>query len=258
MIRSTMKTRILSLAFLLFLGGLFIVGTSRCSSTRKTSEAGQPEVINTNINGQGLSIRINFTKGESHNHPLMAFWLEDKDGKYIETIYVAESIGKGIFQHGDRSKGRWQAGEVRRPAALPYWGHKRGIQAPDGYFIPTVALPMPDAVTGPTPKGDFILSSKSTEQAPRIFKVMMEINQSWDWNEYWTNSKHQGDINYMTSSQPSLVYEAVINLGSPVKEYEMEPVGHGHYSGADGSLTKDLGTITTAREIAESVKVTVE
>lgn len=253
-----MKTRISSVALILFLGGFFLLGATRCSTPRKTAEDGQPEIIRTNINGQGISIRINFTKGENHNHPLMAFWLEDQDGKYIETIYVAESIGKGIFQHGNRSEGRWQAGEVRRPAALPYWGHKRGIQAPDGYFIPTVDQPMPDAVTGPTSKGDFILNSKSTAKAPCIFKVMMEINQSWDWNGYWTNNKYPGDVNYMTSSQPSLIYEALINLDTPVKEYEMKPVGHGHYSGADGSLTRDLSTITTAGEIAGKVTLILE
>lgn len=253
-----MKNIIKSTALLSALSSMLIISSYSCSTTENTAGTSQVETISTNVDGRGLSIEVDFTKGESHNHPLMAIWLEDKDGKYIETLYVAESIGKGIFQHGDRSKGFWQPGEVRRPAALPYWGHKRGVIAPDGYYLPTVKDPMPDAVTGPTPAGNFNLESRSSIQTPRIFNVLLEINQSWDWNEYWTNNKYPGNVNYMTSSQPSLVYQATINLDSPVKEYVMKPIGHGHFSGADGSLTTDLSTLTTALQIAESVKVTVE
>jgi hypothetical protein len=253
-----MKTRLYTIAVLMALGSLLVIAGYRCSSTSNTTDSGQIETIRTNIGGQGISIRIDFLKGESHNHPLMAIWLEDADGKYIETIYVAESIGKGIFEHGDLSDGKWHEGAVRRPAALPYWGYKRGVKAPDGYYLPTPEQPMPDAVTGPTPAGNFILESKSTVPTPGRFKVMLEINQSWDWNEFWTNSKYQGDVNYMTSSQPSLVYEAVIDLNSAVREYGMKPAGHGHYAGADGSLDPDLSTLTTAMGIAGSVKVTIE
>jgi hypothetical protein len=35
----------------------------------------------------------------------------------------------------------------------------------------------------------------------------------------------------------------------------MGPVGHGHYSGMDGSLTTDLGSLSTALEIVGSIKV---
>jgi hypothetical protein len=86
----------------------------------------------------------------------------------------------------------------------------------------------------------------------------MEINQPWDWNEYWTNTKYPEDENYKTSSQPSLVYRVTIDLNSGVKEYSMKPVGHGHYSGMDGSLTTDLSTLTTALEIAKSITVRID
>jgi hypothetical protein len=38
----------------------------------------------------------------------------------------------------------------------------------------------------------------------------------------------------------------------------MKPVGHGHYSGIDGSLTTDLSTLTTALEIAKSITVRID
>lgn len=250
-----MKTKIFSLSLLALAGIFLVVAGYRCSGAKKTTGTDQVETIVTNIEGKGVSIKLDFLKGESFNHPLLAIWLEDKDGRYIETLYIAESIGRGIFQHGEKSDGHWQAGPVRRPAALPYWGHKRGIIASDGYYIPTPESPMPDAVTGPTPSGNFTLQSKASDETPSGFKLLLEINQSWDWNEYWTNGKYPDDDNYKTSSQPAVVYEADIDLDAGLKEFVMVPVGHSHYSGLDGSLNPDLGTLTTALEIAGSITV---
>lgn len=116
---------------------------------------------------------------------------------------------------------------------------------------------MPDAVTGPTPAGNFRLQSASSAKISGKFRVLMEINQSWDWNEYWTNNKYPDDIQYSTSSQPAIVYEAVIDLMSGQESFSMSAIGHSHYSGQDGSLNPDLGTLTTALEIVRNVRVWV-
>ncbi len=205
----------------------------------------------------GYALELVFIRGEEHNHPLMAVWMEDLDSNYIQTLYIAESIGKGVFRHGDPSSGRWKPGPVRRPAALPYWGHQRGIRADDGYYLPTQDEPMPDAVTGATPKNSFVLQSHTSGDTLREFRVLFEINQSWNWNEYWTNNKFPGDEHYMTSSQPAIVYEAVINLDDPQQAYELKPIGHSHWSGQDGRLFRDLSTITTALDMAESITLSV-
>ncbi|MCK7534695.1 MAG: hypothetical protein MZV63_28700 [Marinilabiliales bacterium] len=65
---------------------------------------------------------------------------------------------------------------------------------------------------------------------------MLEINQNWDWNEYWTNDKYPDDENYKMSCQPALVYEALVENQSPDMRYRMKPVGHSHYSGKSGEL----------------------
>jgi hypothetical protein len=252
-----MKTKVFSTALFFFLGMVLLTAGYRCSGTRQTTGNGQMETIMTNVDGQGISIQLEFIKGAKHNHPLIAIWIEDPDGNYIETLYIAESIGTGIFRHGEITDGKWQEGPVRRPAALPYWGHKRGVKARDGLFIPTPDDPMPDAVTGPTPKGNFILKSKTSTPDPAVLKLVLEINQSWDWNDYWTNTKYPDDVNYKTSSQPAVVYEALIDLSTDQKEYIMAPVGHSHYSGYDGSLNPNLETLTTALEIVKSIKVAV-
>ncbi len=222
------------------------------------NEQDSKKIFQTLTEYSGHKIVIQFTKGESHNHPLMAFWLEDTSGRYIQSLYVAKSIAKGYFRYGDASTGRWKPGPLRRPAALPYWGHKRGIKANDGYYIPAKDSPMPDAVTGPTPKADFILKTNSKHKKPEVFNVMMEINQSWNWNHYWHNNKFPDDEHYKTSSQPALVYKATININNLLPEYIMKPIGHSHWSGKNGNLYDDLSTITTALDIVDEVKIKIE
>ena len=107
-----------------------------CTNTRLQVDE-SPENFSYNPAGRGPSIEIEMTRGEGHNHPLMAIWAEKADGTFLQTLYVAESIGKGIFQHGDASRGFWMPGEIQRPAALPYWSHKRGIKNEYGYYLPT-------------------------------------------------------------------------------------------------------------------------
>ena len=90
-----------------------------CKTSKVPSEE-SPDHIVSNPMGKGTQIEIEFIRGEGHNHPLMAIWVEDDKGRFVQTLYVAESIGKGIFKHGDASEGFWKPGEIRRPAALPY------------------------------------------------------------------------------------------------------------------------------------------
>lgn len=214
-----------------------------------------PAVYNYNISGEGQQISIEFTKGKSFNHPIIAIWLEDENGQFIQTLYVSESIGKGVFLHGDLSSGRWMPGEIRRPAAIPYWAHRRNIRASDGLFIPDSKNPVPDAYTGPTPTGNFIMTTNLDRQITGKYTVYLEINQTWDWNEYWTNNKYPDDEEYKTSCQPALVYRVDINPDDPRQEYEMKVIGHSHYSGKTGELFTDLSTITTALSIAENIRV---
>lgn len=215
------------------------------------------EVIATTVNLNGQALEVVFEKGPHHNHPLMAIWVEDLEGNYVQTLYVAQSIAKGIYLRGDPTTGRWLPGPVRRPATLPYWSHKRGIQAEDGLYIPSQQNPMPDALTGPTPKGNFLLQTQVPESNRCKFRVLIEINQPWDWNQQWYNNRFPDDSEYMTSSQPAIVYEAVIDLDSGTSEYEMKAIGHSHWSGKTGELFKDLSTLTTALEITERAFVRV-
>lgn len=241
-------------AVLTVVGYSFSQGTVQ-EKKKKKKQQNDSFVFKTNAYGKGMDLEISFLKGKEHNHPMMAIWIEDMAGNYIQTLYVNQSVATSVYGHGDKSTGAWQPGVLRRPAALPYWGHKRGVQASDGLYIPDPDDPVADAYTGATPPGDFILNTRSDEPIEGKFNVLFEINQSWDWNDYWNNGRFPEDYEYRTSAQPALVYRATIDPTSPGEEYVLRPIGHSHYGGADGNLYTDLSTLTTALEIASEIKV---
>jgi len=244
---------------ILFIFIILIAGA--CSSaTLKKKEAApeQKTVINSNVNGCGPEIIIELTRGEAFNYPLMAAWIEDEAGDYIQTLFVPVSVATGVFKYGKQEKNKWVSAPKRAPQTLPYWAHKRGIKASDGIYMPEPENPVPDAYSGATPVKGFILNARADQELPDHFNVLFEINQNWDWNEYWTNNKFPDDENYKMSCQPAIVYEAKIDLKNRKESYLMKPVGHSHYSGKTGELFTDLTTISTALQIADSIVVRIK
>ena len=225
-----------------------------CKSSRIQEE---PQKVNLAANsmGTGTVVTFEFSRGKSHNHPSFVLWAEDMEGNYLQTLFITRAVGTSSYDHGDPSSGHWEPGEIRRPATLPYWAHKRGVKEKDGLYVPTIANPIADAYTGATPPGDFSLVTRFDRAAPRKFRIMFEINQPWDWNEYWTNDKYLEDAEYKTSCQPALVYMAEVDLDDGVSSYILEIAGHSHYAGRTGELFTDLGTQTTAMQIVSNLSI---
>lgn len=240
-----MNTKLLLIAFLTIAASTF---------ASKKPEAFTTQTVGATKAGTDLTLK--FEKGRHHNHPLFAVWLADMNGKFIETLYVSESIGKGVFPRVNRKKGAWLAGAIQRPAALPYWAHQRNIKNEFGTYNPSPAHPEADGNTGATPRASFVLNLKATQVLDGNYQIFLELNQSWDWNDYWYNNRFPGEKEYMTSSQPALVYSTMIDTRKH-QSYVLQPVGHSHHSGSDGSLNPDLSTLTTAMRIAKSITVTV-
>lgn len=215
-------------------------------------------ILTTNKEGKGPQITVEFEKGESFYYPLFAIWLEDESGKYLQTLYVAKSVATGFFEYAIQEGNRWRSGYKRAPQSLPYWAHKRGILASDGLYVPDKNSAVPDAYSGETPVKGFVLNSRADGPLPGKFRVMLEVNQNWDWNEFWTNDKYPGDKNYLMSCQPAVVYEALVDSANRDASYTMKAVGHSHYSGETGELFTDLSTLTTALKIAAEISVSVK
>lgn len=242
-----MKLSLLILVPLVVLAG--------CASQRGIDS--EMVVIRTTPENGVRQLEIEFQKGKAFNHPSFAVWTEDLEGNYIETLYVSGYVAKGRFGFGEIEPGRWknEPGEARRPATLPYWAHKRNIKAPDGLFIPSPQTEVPDALTSATPRTNFKLETATSMQDDKKFRVLLEINQAWDANEFWTNNKFGGDMNYFGSLQPALVYAVTVDPKDVEAEYYLNPVGHSHPTGANGVLFTDLTTLTTAKEIAGKIIV---
>ncbi|UCH13186.1 MAG: hypothetical protein JSV22_08715 [Bacteroidales bacterium] len=236
--------------------GLFIA--SSCGIVYNPAKETQAltDTITVNLSQEGFEFIIYFEKGEKHNHPTFVFWTEDMNENLLQTLFVTKSFATGIFGHAPVNDTLWGTGpgQAKRPAALPYWWHKCNREAVE-VAVPSPENPYVDAYTGETPESSFALNIKTDKIPGEKFRVLMEINQTWDWNNFWTNNKFPEDNDYKSSSQPSLIYSVTIDPGSNIKEYYLNPIGHGHYSGKDGVLYTDLSTITTAKYIINKVMV---
>lgn len=187
----------------------------------------------------------------------MVIWVEDIDGNYIESLFVPKSIATSEYLNGKPDKnGIWKPAIVRRPESLPYWAHKRGIRASDGLYIPLGKAYDIDAVSGATPTEDFIINSKAKLGKLKKFRILMEVNQSFNWNKYYSKDRFPNDSIYSGSGrvgQPAIVYAVDVDLDKikTSKNYLFESIGHSHHSGKTGELFTDMLNITTALDIID-------
>jgi hypothetical protein len=240
-----MKSKIIFTILLAVLLSFFGFGGSKDSTEIKQS-------ILLSDEESGLQFRINFIKGDGYNYPTFALWLEDMQGNYLKTLYITQSYASGVFGNQKVGDSIWKPlpGPSYQPAALPYWTHKKGL-IKDQTLVPNPEDPFVDAYTGATPENNFeiIINEDKNEN----FKLIFEVNQAWDFNRYWTNNKFPESEAYKNSAQPSLVYEAALDPKSG--KLHMQAIGHGDPKGESGQLFSDITTLSTAKEIFESIKI---
>ncbi|MDW3209857.1 MAG: hypothetical protein R8N23_08315 [Reichenbachiella sp.] len=212
--------------------------------------------VNESIASRPLAVEVK--KGRAFKYPLFAIWLEDSAGNYIETLYISRVIASGVFDYGIKEGDVWKPSVKRRPEALPFWSHKRNILAEDGYYVPLTPAADLDGVSGATPTNNFIIQTKS-ESRVNQYRILMEVNQSYDWNEFYSEDKFPDDEIYSGSGQvgqPSMIYSSDLLDSDRSERYELlHLIGHGHHSGRDGKLYTDMSRITTAKEIVDLVLV---
>ncbi|MCD4733455.1 hypothetical protein K8R78_04375 [bacterium] len=186
------------------------------------------------------------------NPPQMAFWLESLDGEYLATIYVTEKTATQGWFGGDPS--------IRRPSSLPVWAHARGVQEADELYLPTKETPLPDAVTGATPRQGFKVSAdRPAELSPGRYVLFAEINHSLDYNDTFTEElepTNPVDPDSKTlGGQPSVIFRAELEIGGEASAAELILVGHGDTSGATGEIFRDIDGLTTALGIVDSIRI---
>jgi hypothetical protein len=241
---------------------IFLVMMTLISSCRSVSQSSADQSENKTYLqksfGDGVNLEFYFEKGKHHNYPSFAVWIESLNGETVQTLFVTKSVATGYYTYGDAGDGHWLkvSGPAVRPASLPYWLHRREIGKVGE--MPSPDQPLPDAYTGATPAASFNMNIQSNDALPERFKVLVEVNQPWDWNKYWTNSKYENNPQYRTSAQPALVYAVEVDLINTSDTYYLNPIGHSHYAGADGMLYTNLKTFTTALEIFDSITLKIK
>lgn len=185
------------------------------------------------------------------NAPQIAIWTEDLEGNFLSTIYVSEKLATQSWT---------AAGGNRRKEALPCWSYAQDKQYVDGLYLPTKKEPLPDAVTGATPKSSFVANLQMSEDI-KLFVVKCEFNHSTDFNEYYPKDARVGDTNYsggkLGSGQPAVIYQTVIELNSGKKEFKGKLIGHSSPDGSDGKIYPDTSQLTTALNIVKEITVYV-
>jgi len=179
--------------------------------------------------------------------PQIAVWLEDADGNLLETLYVTR---KFALQKWGNPKGQ-EDNATFRISSLPYWMHKLRAK---GLASPTKKSPLPDAITGASPKDSFTLHTKVPGDAKEVY-VLMEVNNSFDENAQYPNKTDDAATEY--NGQPSVVYRAKIDA-QQAGQTPLTLIGHGSWNGQDGSLTTDLSTLTTATKLVTQAVVIIE
>jgi len=241
-------------------------GTKLKANSKKKLDPSTYDVVEMPLNKE-VQLSIDLLRAEHYWHPQMAVWVEDTVGNYLETLFVSKATAKGLF-YGGRSKENFKKfdeqkdakGEFRRVNALPVWSHSRGVRSEDGMYVPSQSNPLADGITGATISENFMLLS-SIEEITR-FKLKIEINVAFDDNEYYSEFDFPNDEIFHNGTgqlgQPSIIFEAQIDMDDNRDYYLMELVGHGHHSGQNGQLYADLSKLTTALKIVKRIVVGVE
>jgi len=190
--------------------------------------------------------------------PQIAVWVEDLEGNYLDTLYVTRRTATQKWR--GKAGPYEEKGNIRRKASLPYWAHRRGVRYDDGLFLPTRKDPLPDSITSASPKESFQLSSSVGEDLDS-FMIYVEINNSTDFNEYYTRDAKPGDVHFsggsFGSGQPSVIYSVAIDTKKLKNKYDLQLAGHSSPNGENGQLFADISKLTTAKHIAGKIVVTV-
>ncbi|PUA28774.1 MAG: hypothetical protein B0W54_10165 [Cellvibrio sp. 79] len=231
----------------------------------------------------GEVFTIEFRKGPFFMWPQYAIWLETIDGKFIQPLYVTGKLAHNNFANKVTRKNPQQVftdnplaadmnaseifeyqwddaskNERMRPESLPVFLHALGLKSADGRMVPETSTPVLDAYAGATIIENFQLTTKSLAALPEQFRIRFEINQSFDFNAYYSSDRFPDDEVYSGdgySAQPSVIYEAVVDRNDKQPIYLLKLIGQGHHSGRDGAINPDTSNLTTALQVVDRIIV---
>ncbi|WP_045859173.1 hypothetical protein [Teredinibacter purpureus] len=258
-------------------------------------EASEGEVISYRIvdygsQHTGRELKVDFKMGQAFHWPQYAIWIESLDGSFIQPLFVTESVATNTFKNKvwlsdsatvlnsnpfDKKEFEFESlfsedynenasNNKFRVESLPVFLHKfnktdSAVGTEGDTEGDTNGIPL-DGYTGATLFDNYILSQKIKNTAIQQFNVFFEINQSFDFNEYYSSDRFPHDKVYSGdgfSAQPSVIYHAQIDFNSPTTLYPMSLAGHGHHSGQNGEIHPEVGKLTTALKLVDRILIDV-
>ena len=202
-------------------------------------------------NRNGTPITIKVTKGPHWTNihkmgpfkanvlPQIVVWIERRDAKFIDTLYITGAYSKPKSHMGKLSKGTLFWKEY-----FPAWS-VRMVSADKK--LPLEENADFDAVTSATPQSSFTLNTKLLSNT-EPFVLYVELNKSTDTNAVFTEE------NYEWVGQPSIIYSCEIASTKGGIEYTLKPIGYGDIN-KENSINHDLTNIDTALKIIKEIKV---
>lgn len=172
-----------------------------------------------------ISVAVNPGEAYSKRAPQIAVWVEDSDGTYIDTLFVTKKAS------GNKWIGSPKDG---RPESLPDWYKSKGQNPAEKISKDEV-----DATTSATPKKGIVISKDLELEKGKTYVFKCQVNQSFDYNEYYTK-KNSG-----VDGQPAVLYSGSIIPNGKEIEIKLE-------------LKTKKDFLTTADKIIESIYVIVE
>lgn len=239
---------------------------------------------------KGPKLIFDLRKGAYFHYPQYAIWLETMDGTFIQPLFVTQKLAQKNFANqvtlrnpnqvfnsdiGNMDEQTWEqtfasqtltqdATRLRtRPESLPVFLHQLASQPAFNKLTEQNSKPnndQIDAYAGATLLDNFLLNTQAAQSLPKQFRVRFEINQSFDFNTFYSSDRFPEDPIYSGdgyNGQPSVIYEAIIDSQSPQGFYVMQLVGRGHHSGQDGKLYTDMENLTSAKHLVERIIVEV-
>lgn len=213
-------------------------------------------VLKTNVGLEGRRVKIEFQRGEDWFHkqkiftfnvtitPQFSIWVENDNGEFIQNLCVTRCFAKQEWKFAKNKED-----ECIRTMCMPYWFNK---YQKAGNKKPTLANPLPDAVTGATPTGSFILESVLGTTNGKV-NVFIELNKSFDYYGEFTKERKESEFN----GQPSIIYKAEIDLDSTNQDYIFKLIGHGGENGDDSKIYNDIDKVKRAQTMVKSISLEI-
>lgn len=231
-------------------------------------------------------LSIELKAGAAFHWPQYAIWLETLDGEFVQPVYVTQKLAENNFANRVSTRDKdtvFTDNPFERPGftmeqafdlvvepetradrfrseSLPVFLHQLAGKDNNAVSASKVSR-LVDGYSGATMMGNFIYKSALAKQPSGAYKLRLEVNQSFDFNQYYSSDRFPDDAIYSGSgysAQPSVIYETEINFDEPNKLFVMELIGRGHHSGQDGEVHLDLFGMTSALQLVDRVLVEVK